>query len=168
MYLDLNTSYKIEMKKYIKDYVKILAANDLLMSCNASEEQKNKEVEYISYSSMDAKGGTLFICKGAAFKREYLVDAAEKGALCYVAERDFNMDIPAMIVSDIRKAMSLISAFYYDEIWNKELDIIGITGTKGKTTTAYFLKSIMDAYAGSKGEKPAGPVSYTHLTLPTN
>ena len=92
------------MKKYIKDYVKILAANGLLMSCNASEEQKNKEVEYISYSSMDAKGGTLFICKGAAFKREYLVDAAEKGALCYVAERDFNMDIPAIIVSDIRKA----------------------------------------------------------------
>ena len=123
-----------------------------------------KQVEHISYNSMDVKEGTLFICKGMNFKEEYLEDAIEKGAVCYMSEKKIRADFPYILVSDMRRAMSDTGAFFYDEIWNKKLQMIGITGTKGKSTTATFVKSIMDDYCRSIGEKEIGFVSgiYTY------
>ena len=72
------------------------------------------KVEDISYNSMLVKEGTIFICKGANFKAQYLEDALAKGACGYIAERDMNMgpDVPFMIVKDMRRAISRISAMY--------------------------------------------------------
>ena len=69
-------------------------------------------VRYISYNSMDVEEGTLFICKGANFRPQYLDDAIEKGAFCYVAENEIKKDFPHIIVSDMRKAMSEIGRLY--------------------------------------------------------
>lgn len=147
------------MKKIIKDYIELLRLCDVLNYCRLEDGDEQKKIEYLSYNSMDVKGGTLFICKGRTFKEEYLLSAAEKGAVCYMAEEELSTELPAIIVKDVRKAMSLISEFFYGGIWNEKLDMIGITGTKGKTTTAYFIKAVMDAYTASLGEKPIGLIT---------
>jgi UDP-N-acetylmuramoyl-L-alanyl-D-glutamate--2,6-diaminopimelate ligase len=108
----------------------------------------------LEYNSRSVKKGALFFCKGENFKREYLLDAVDKGAVCYVSEHVIMGDnahkISAIIVNDIRKAMSLLSKEFYLPTENK-INIVGITGTKGKSTTTYMLKSIMNEYLNDKG-----------------
>ena len=136
-----------------------------LVACSAvSDAEADLEVAYISYNSLDVREGTAFICKGLNFRDEYLDDAVEKGACCYVAERIIRTDVPYIIVNDMRKAMSEIGSLFYDNIWNEKLKMVGITGTKGKSTTATFLKSIIDDYCRERGRKEAGFISgiYTY------
>ncbi len=102
------------------------------------------EITNISYNSKNVLKGCLFICKGITFKKDYLTDAIKKGAAVYLSEIDYGVEIPCIKVSDIRKAMAIASAVFYDNPADK-LKIIGVTGTKGKTTTAFMVKSIFDA-----------------------
>ncbi len=93
--------------------------------------------------------GAFFVCKGFTFKKEYLEMAAEKGAVLYMAETDYGAVLPHILVKDIRKAASVAARWFYGYP-GSELFVTGITGTKGKTTTAYILKSILDAKAPGK------------------
>ncbi|MCT3199165.1 UDP-N-acetylmuramoyl-L-alanyl-D-glutamate--2,6-diaminopimelate ligase [Limosilactobacillus reuteri] len=97
----------------------------------------------VSYDSRKVKSGTLFFCKGN-FLPKYLASAKEKGAIAYVAEKEYpeGEGLPAIIVNDEQKAMSLLGAAFYGYPQN-DLFIIAITGTKGKTTTAYFADHIL-------------------------
>ena len=60
----------------------------------------------ISYDSRKAQENSLFFVKGAAFKKEFLLSAIEQGLGWYVAEQDYEVGIPVIVVSDIKKAMS--------------------------------------------------------------
>ncbi len=103
-------------------------------------------VNHISYDSRTVLPDTLFICKGAHFDRKYLLQAAEQGAFCYVSEQIYPaVTIPCILVSDIRLSMIRLASLFYDNLSDK-LTMIGITGTKGKSTTAYYIKSILDHY----------------------
>lgn len=97
----------------------------------------------VSYDSRKVKPGTLFFCKGN-FVPKYLASAKEKGAIAYVAEQEYpeGAGLPAIIVNDEQKAMALLGAAFYGYPQN-DLFIIAITGTKGKTTTAYFADHIL-------------------------
>ncbi len=93
--------------------------------------------------SREAIPGCLFFCKGNRFKKEYLISAMEKGAAAYVSEQDYAVDLPRIPASDIRRAMAEYSReFFHDP--SASLTLAGITGTKGKSTTLYFLRSIME------------------------
>ncbi len=91
--------------------------------------------------------GSVFVCisgavsDGHAFAR----DVAEKGAAALVVEKD--VDVPQNVtvirVEDTRYALALMSAAYFGYPAEK-LKVIGITGTKGKTTTTYMVKSILE------------------------
>lgn len=98
--------------------------------------------EKISYDSRDVDASTLFFAKGAAFKREFLEKAVQAGLTCYISEIDYDLGIPAIIVSDVKKAMSLIAMAFYGNPQDK-LKILAFTGTKGKTTAAYFAFNIL-------------------------
>ncbi|WP_026652703.1 UDP-N-acetylmuramoyl-L-alanyl-D-glutamate--2,6-diaminopimelate ligase [Butyrivibrio proteoclasticus] len=93
--------------------------------------------------------GSLFICiKGANFDGHSCAkEAAEKKAAAIVVEHDVELDEDADIavirVKDTRYAMAFISAAYFDHPASK-LKTIGITGTKGKTTTTYLIKSMLE------------------------
>ena len=118
-----------ELKKYnlIKDYTEI----DL-------------NIQNISYDSRQIKENTLFVCKGFRFKEEYLNDAINNNAICYMSEIDYNKDIPKIIVTDVRKALAIVSLnFYKDNLFK-----IGITGTKGKTTTNFYIHNILKHHLG--------------------
>lgn len=134
------------MKK-LNQYIDLLEKEQLIVENKANLDF---DVEHISYSSMDVKENTLFICKGANFKGEYLKDAFDKGAKCYIATKPILEDVPHIIVNDIRLALTKLSEYFYDGIWNDNLSMVGITGTKGKSTTAVFIKAILDEYKKNK------------------
>ena len=99
-------------------------------------------VSSVTYNSKEAAENSLFICKGATFRREYLLEAVDRGAACYLSDRDYDVLIPGVIVTDIRKAMALCACMFYGHP-SKKLDLIGITGTKGKTTVSYMTKAVL-------------------------
>lgn len=106
------------------------------------QEYVDDDYKYLSYNSNDVKPNTLFFCKGANFKEEYLKNSIEKGITGYVSEQKYNVDIPGIIVNDVIKAMGIISKSFYDD--PKKINLIGITGTKGKTTSLYFALNVLN------------------------
>lgn len=161
------------MNYKLGEYIDLLSRENLVTYSDADAE---REVEHISYNSRDIKAGTLFICKGAHFKAEYLADAQKSGAFCYISESKKDIDCPCIIVSDVRRAISLISNKFYEKPWEK-LSLVGITGTKGKSTTTYFMRYILDEYLKDNSLPRSGVISSidtydgvesfeSHLTTP--
>ena len=110
---------------------------------------ENPTFNKISFDSRDVDAQTLFFAKGAAFKKEYLEKAISAGLTFYVSQIDYEVSIPAIIVTDIKQAMSLIAMAFYNHP-EKKLKILAFTGTKGKTTAAYFAYNIL-----KQNHKPA-------------
>ncbi len=163
----------------LSDVLKILQEKNLIIASKTKEEDLGTIVRYVSFNSKDVEYNSLFICKGSHFDKKYLDDAIKEGAFAYLSEskyEDLSDDISYIIVSDIRKAMAYIAEIYTNYAW-KDLTLIGITGTKGKSTTAYFVKYILDDYLKSEKKKPCGIISgidnydgvikeESHLTTP--
>lgn len=108
---------------------------------------ENIEVTDIVNDSRKVGEGALFFCiSGAAFDgHNFAREVVEKGAKVLVVEKEVG-EFPGVTivkVENTRYAMALISAAYYDHPAEK-LKVIGITGTKGKTTTTYMVKSILE------------------------
>lgn len=142
----------------IEHYADILQEHGLLIKKNILKD--NVLVENITYNSKDTAPLTMFACKGATFKKEYLDQSINNGILCYLSEVEYETTttINFLIVNDIRKAMAIVADVFYNKSYEK-LHLIGITGTKGKSTTAYYVKYIIDEYMHSIGEKPCGILS---------
>lgn len=109
-------------------------------------------IEDIQYDSRKCGANTLFLCKGATFEPSYITKAKEAGAVAYLAIRPFDEgeELTALIVNDIRRALAVAADVFFESPW-KKLHMIGVTGTKGKSTTVTLLKDIFDAHAKKKG-----------------
>lgn len=110
------------------------------------------EVKDVINDSRKVSEGALFICiRGAVVDgHAYVPEVVKKGARVLVVEETVTVpeDVTVIKVKDSRYAMALISAAWFDYPAEK-LKVIGITGTKGKTTTTYMVKSILES-AGHK------------------
>ena len=76
------------MKRRIGEYLQLLAEAGYVTKSELYHSGM-KRVEGLTYESGKAGPGTLFVCKGASFRREYLEEAVERGAVCYVSEQDY-------------------------------------------------------------------------------
>lgn len=164
------------MKKYtIGEYVRNIEEHSLLVSTDYYPEFEDQIVQKVAYNSSKVGPKTLFVCKGAGFKVEYLDTAIKKGAIAYLSETDYNRSIPCIVVNNIQKALSLAANIYFNYPWEK-LNLVGITGTKGKSTTAYYVKYILDEFLAAR-KVEAGIISSidtfdgkekyeSHLTTP--
>ncbi|MBQ3870399.1 MAG: UDP-N-acetylmuramoyl-L-alanyl-D-glutamate--2,6-diaminopimelate ligase [Clostridia bacterium] len=142
----------------LNEYVKRLRGAGLLVSVDADYTDTAK-VTKVACNSKDADFGTLFICKGNHFKKDYLKEAFLRGAFCYVSETVYeDVPCPCIAVTDVRAALAEIADLYYNCPWQK-LGLIGVTGTKGKTTVVHYIKSILDLHFERTGEPPCGLVS---------
>lgn len=106
-----------------------------------------REVSSVVYDSRKVEEGSMFICiRGAVSDgHKFIPDVVEKGAKTLVVEEETEApkDVTVILVKDTRYAMAFISAAYFGHPAEK-LKTIGITGTKGKTTTTYMVKSILE------------------------
>ncbi|MFC1824660.1 UDP-N-acetylmuramoyl-L-alanyl-D-glutamate--2,6-diaminopimelate ligase, partial [Thermodesulfobacteriota bacterium] len=119
------------------------------------------EINGLTYDSRLVRPGYLFVALRGHQKdgHDYLPDAVARGAAALVAEDflDIREDIPKIRVPDSREALSKMAAQFYQHPYSN-LNLIGITGTNGKTTTSYVLESILSA----AGKRPGiiGTINY--------
>ncbi|MDQ3877553.1 MAG: UDP-N-acetylmuramoyl-L-alanyl-D-glutamate--2,6-diaminopimelate ligase [Actinomycetota bacterium] len=102
------------------------------------------QVADIAYDSRSVDPGALFLCVPGARTDGHVhaSDAARSGAAALVVERSVDVDLPSIVVPDVRAAMGDLAAAFFDHPAERLL-IAGVTGTNGKTTTAYLLAAIM-------------------------
>lgn len=110
---------------------------------------EDREIGRVVYDSRKIEEGCLFICiRGANFDgHDFAAQAVENGAAALVVSREIpeiaDKNVTVIRVEDTRYAMAFISAAYFGYPAEK-LRVIGVTGTKGKTTTTYMVKSILE------------------------
>ena len=101
----------------------------------------------IAFDSRAVKPGNLFVCISGFQKdgHKFAPAAIEKGAAAIVAERDLSeLGVTCVVVENARRALALLSAAFYGHP-DRRFCLIGITGTNGKTTTTYLVKSVLEA-----------------------
>lgn len=110
------------------------------------------EITTLAYDSRKVKSGSVFVCISGTVKdaHEFIPEVVEKGASVVIVEKEVNpvAGVTYLRVKNSRQALAYMSAAYFDYP-AKKLKVIGITGTKGKTTTTYMVKSILES-AGIK------------------
>lgn len=129
----------------------MIALKNLLEACEYTcvRGSLDRMVSEVVYDSRKAVEGCLFICiEGANFDgHDAAADVVAKGAAVLVVSKDVTVpaesDVTIVKVENTRYAMAYISAAYFGNPARK-LKTIGITGTKGKTTTTYLVKSILE------------------------
>src|SRR5215213_306899 len=104
------------------------------------------EISALAYDNRQVVPGTLFFCV-RGFTRdghEFAPDAVARGAAALVVERPLGLGVPEVVVESARAAMAPAAARFNGDP-TAELDVVGITGTNGKTTTAFLVRALLEA-----------------------
>lgn len=110
------------------------------------------EITGICYDSRKVTEGCAFICLvGTNFDgHEYAASAEQMGAAVIVAQKQTESFLPHIIVEDTREAMSSLSAAWFDHP-ERKMRFVGVTGTNGKTSAVFYIKSILDKMGKKTG-----------------
>ncbi len=103
-------------------------------------------VSELAYDARAVGPGTLFVCVPGqrADGHDFAAEAVQRGAVALIVERPLEAAVPQLVVSDARLAMALAADTFFGRP-TRELEVAGVTGTNGKTTTAFVLYSILAA-----------------------
>ena len=109
------------------------------------------EIGDLAYDTRGISEGALFFCvRGKRVDGHDLAwEAIERGAVALVVERVLDVDVPQLLVPAVRESMAVAADVFFAEP-TKELELAGVTGTNGKTTTAFLLRAILE----SAGRRP--------------
>jgi UDP-N-acetylmuramoyl-L-alanyl-D-glutamate--2,6-diaminopimelate ligase len=111
-----------------------------------AEGPEDVEVTGLAFDNREAGPGTLFFCV-PGFTRDghdFAPDAIERGAVALVVQRPLGLGVPEILVDDVRAAMALAAARFHGDP-TAQLRVVGITGTNGKTTTAFLVRDLLEA-----------------------
>jgi UDP-N-acetylmuramoyl-L-alanyl-D-glutamate--2,6-diaminopimelate ligase len=121
----------------------LIATEDVLDTCGGLDV----EIKDLAYDSRKVEPGTLFFCVVGenADGHEFGARAVEEGAAALVVERELTeLEVPQVVVEDSRAAMAPLAARFYGDP-TAELRVVAVTGTNGKTTTAFLVREILRA-----------------------
>ncbi|MBW7458582.1 UDP-N-acetylmuramoyl-L-alanyl-D-glutamate--2,6-diaminopimelate ligase, partial [Paenibacillus sepulcri] len=112
------------------------------------------EVNAIAFDSRNVTAGSVFVAI-SGFETDghrYIGNAIERGAVAVIVEKELDVDAPITVlqVADSRYALAHLSAAFYDDP-TKQINLIGVTGTNGKTSITYFIQSILEQAGRSVG-----------------
>jgi UDP-N-acetylmuramoyl-L-alanyl-D-glutamate--2,6-diaminopimelate ligase len=124
---------------HLERVIAALAPADVLRSAPV-------EIGDLAYDARAVQQGALFFCVpgSRADGHDFAGEAVANGAVALVVERPLELDVPQLVVADARRAMAVVA----DEFFGRpstELQVAGVTGTNGKTTTTFLLYSILAA-----------------------
>jgi UDP-N-acetylmuramoyl-L-alanyl-D-glutamate--2,6-diaminopimelate ligase len=124
---------------HLERVIAALAPADVLRSAPV-------EIGDLAYDARAAGPGALFFCVpgGRADGHDFAPQAVENGAVALVVERPLELDVPQLVVPDARRAMAPVADEFFGHP-SEELQIAGVTGTNGKTTTSFLLYSPLAA-----------------------
>lgn len=139
----------------------------LSYSCDGFSE---KEIKDIAYDSRKAGEDIIFVCLTGAFAdgHKYAESAYDKGSRVFVCEKYVALPEDAVIIrtNNTRAALAKMSCNFFRNP-SKEIDVIGITGTKGKTTMAHIIKFVLDSAGIKTGIIGTVGAGYGDVVLPT-
>jgi len=131
----------------LKDLIKNLEVIDVTGNLDM-------EIDSIAYDSRKTKNGSLFVCI-EGFKADghkFIPQAVENGTKALLVQREVEVPegITVVRVKDTRYALASVADIFHNHPSSK-FKLVGVTGTKGKTTTTYMIKSILDVYGHKTG-----------------
>ncbi len=104
------------------------------------------DVTSLAYDSRSVRPGALFLCV-SGFERDghdFAAPAVAAGAVALVVERPLGLGVPELVVPSVRAAIAPLAARFYGDP-SSRLRVIGVTGTNGKTTTAFLVRALLEA-----------------------
>jgi UDP-N-acetylmuramoyl-L-alanyl-D-glutamate--2,6-diaminopimelate ligase len=107
---------------------------------------RDLEIAELAYDNRLARPGTLFFCV-PGFTRdghEFAPEAIERGAVALVVERPLGLGVPEVVVESVRAAMAPAAAAFFGDP-TARLQTVGVTGTNGKTTSAFLVRALVEA-----------------------
>ena len=119
--------------------------SELAMASGLRFEGEDTDIVSIEYDSRRVKKGSLFCCiVGSLFDGHTFAEGAiQNGATALLVERELPLPVPQLVVKNARKAMAEMAAAFYGYP-QREMMMLGVTGTNGKTTTTYMVKAIAE------------------------
>jgi UDP-N-acetylmuramoyl-L-alanyl-D-glutamate--2,6-diaminopimelate ligase len=124
----------------------LLSSIALLESSDAAGQSAAVEITGLAYDSRTVTGGELFFCISGFHSdgHEFAPRAVAQGAAALVVERRLSLGVPEVLLESARAAMAPLAAQFYGHP-ARELRVVGVTGTNGKTTTAYLVRALLEA-----------------------
>ncbi len=113
---------------------------------DAAPDAPPVQVTALAYDNRQVRPGTVFFCV-RGFTRDghdFAADAVERGAAALVVDHPLGLGVPEIVVGDVRAAMAPAAARLHGDP-TASLRTIGVTGTNGKTTTAYLVRALLEA-----------------------
>jgi UDP-N-acetylmuramoyl-L-alanyl-D-glutamate--2,6-diaminopimelate ligase len=119
---------------------------DALIAADPAEEAAGVEITGLAYDSREVAPGDLFFCV-SGFRSDghrFAPEAVRAGAAALVVERPLGLGVPEVLVASARAAMAPAAARFFGDP-ARSLRVVGVTGTNGKTTTAYLVRALLEA-----------------------